>query len=341
MNKTLLFAASLLIVTPGFAQTVQNLPAKGLSAPVSVIEEDKMLFITNIDNQNTPESGYILRTSLAGKANRKFLEGQLDSPRGFDFIKDSKVLIADQMANDDPGNLVVADLKSGRILAKLEIENSRFLNGVKELDDGIFAVTDTGRGRVYRVTVDKYNMINYETMITGISSPVGLEFEDNILYITCSNMFDNRESAGFIYAMNLRSGNKPHRWNKTPIGTGNLSAVKEKDDRLYVADAGTGKGDAAIYVFNVNTKTLMGSYTGNFGTLSGFDIEDGFIWAAETNKNTVKKIALASMKPAGKLQNQEKEAQYFDEPEYFAPGEGPAEEAPAAAKSAASRRPGR
>ena len=134
---------------------------EGLAAPESVKFRNGKLYMANLGDPNIPKDGFIIIANEDGSNPQKLFEGQLDSPKGFSFLTDDIIIIPDQV-NDSSmtGNLVLANVKENKIITKLPIEGSKFLNDTVVIDPTTVALTDTGASTVHFVKVDNNSALS-------------------------------------------------------------------------------------------------------------------------------------------------------------------------------------
>ena len=262
-----------------------------LRAPESVMIYKDMLYISNLGVPENSGDGFIVQANLDGSDAKKLFENQLDSPKGFTFISDDLIVIADQVnTGAKPGHVVLANIESGKIISKLTIENSKFLNDIALVNKSTVALTDTGAGKVYIISIKKDKM-SYKEIASDIIGANGITYFEKMLYIAGST-FGGDNNGGHIYKMNI-SGKKNETLTKDKIGMGGLDGIKIADKMLYVSDWGSGKDNGSvIYIYDLKKGRLVSKMSGPLTSIADFDIYDDFIWAPQLSKNSIKKISI-------------------------------------------------
>lgn len=139
----------------------------GLRVPESaLVYEDgkkKYLFVSEIDGKDDDGEGGIARLSLDGKILEHDWVRGLNAPKGMG-THDGKLYVADVK------EVVVIDIESAEIDARIPVENSVFLNDIAVDRNGVVYVSDTRTNKVHRIVDGKV-----ELYIENISSPNGLK----------------------------------------------------------------------------------------------------------------------------------------------------------------------
>ncbi|MBW5396068.1 ATP-binding protein, partial [Brachyspira hampsonii] len=227
----------------------------GLAAPESVKLRNGKLYIANLGDPNAPADGFIIVANEDGSNPQKLFEGQLDSPKGFSFLTDDIIIIPDQV-NDSSltGNLVLANIKENKIITKLPIEGSKFLNDTVVIDPTTVALTDTGASTVHFIKVDNNSSLSITSSVTGVVGANGIFLDNGVLYIAGST-FGGDPNGGDIYTLNI-DGTGLTKWTASVLGAGALDGIAIANGKLYVSDWGAdgANNNACIYVFDLNTK---------------------------------------------------------------------------------------
>lgn len=158
-----------------------------LKVPESVIYDKtaNLLYVANINGvpNEADGNGFISKLSLSGKIeNLEWVKG-LDAPKGMAIFKDNLYV-------SDIKNLVIIDIKSGKVLKKVAVEGAKFLNDVTAGADGTIYVSDSDTKKVHI-----YKNGKISTWITGgtLAKPNGLLAEKNrvlVLDMGASKMFE-------------------------------------------------------------------------------------------------------------------------------------------------------
>ena len=266
---------------------------EGLAAPESVKFRNGKLYMANLGDPNTPKDGFIIVANEDGSNPQKLFEGQLDSPKGFSFLTDDIIIIPDQV-NDSSmtGNLVLANIKENKIITKLPIEGSKFLNDTVVIDPTTVALTDTGASTVHFVKVDNNSALSITSSVTGIVGANGILLDNGVLYIAGST-FGGDPNGGDIYTLNI-DGTGLTKWTASRLGAGALDGIAIDNRKLYVSDWGENgaNNNACIYVFDLNTKEQLEKIEGSLSGVADIDLVNNVIYIPELSTSLIKKIQL-------------------------------------------------
>ena len=265
---------------------------EGLAAPESVKFRNGKLYIANLGDPNAPADGFIIAANEDGSNPQKLFEGQLDSPKGFSFLTDDIIIIPDQV-NDSSmtGNLVLANVKENKIITKLPIEGSKFLNDTVVIDPTTVALTDTGASTVHFVKVNN-NALSITSSVTGAVGANGILLDNGVLYIAGST-FGGDANGGDIYTLNI-DGTGLTKWTASRLGAGALDGIAIANGKLYVSDWGENgaNNNACIYVFDLNTKEQLEKIEGSLSGVADIDLVNNVIYIPELSTSLIKKIQL-------------------------------------------------
>lgn len=266
---------------------------EGLAAPESVKFRNGKLYMANLGDPNAPKDGFIIIANEDGSNPQKLFEGQLDSPKGFSFLTDDIIIIPDQV-NDSSmtGNLVLANIKENKIITKLPIEGSKFLNDTVVIDPTTLALTDTGASTVHFVKVDNNSALSITSSVTGIVGANGILLDNGVLYIAGST-FGGDPNGGDIYTLNI-DGTGLTKWTASRLGAGALDGIAIANGKLYVSDWGENgaNNNACIYVFDLNTKEQLEKIEGSLSGVADIDLVNNVIYIPELSTSLIKKIQL-------------------------------------------------
>ena len=266
---------------------------EGLAAPESVKFRNGKLYMANLGDPNAPKDGFIIIANEDGSNPQKLFEGQLDSPKGFSFLTDDIIIIPDQV-NDSSmtGNLVLANVKENKIITKLPIEGSKFLNDTVVIDPATVALTDTGASTVHFIKVDNNSALSITSSVTGIVGANGILLDNGVLYIAGST-FGGDPNGGDIYTLNI-DGTGLTKWTASRLGAGALDGIAIANGKLYVSDWGENgaNNNACIYVFDLNTKEQLEKIEGSLSGVADIDLVNNVIYIPELSTSLIKKIQL-------------------------------------------------
>lgn len=270
-----------------------DITVEGLAAPESVKFRNGKLYIANLGDPNAPKDGFIIVANEDGSNPQKLFEGELDSPKGFSFLTDDIIIIPDQV-NDSSmtGNLVLANVKENKIITKLPIEGSKFLNDTVVIDPTTVALTDTGASTVHFVKVDNNSALSITSSVTGVVGANGILLDNGVLYIAGST-FGGDANGGDIYTLNI-DGTGLTKWTASRLGAGALDGIAIANGKLYVSDWGENgaNNNACIYVFDLNTKEQVEKIEGSLSGVADIDLVNNVIYIPELSTSLIKKVQL-------------------------------------------------
>ncbi|MEI0701971.1 ATP-binding protein [Brachyspira intermedia] len=266
---------------------------EGLAAPESVKFRNGKLYIANLGDPNAPADGFIIVANEDGSNPQKLFEGQLDSPKGFSFLTDDIIIIPDQV-NDSSmtGNLVLANIKENKIITKLPIEGSKFLNDTVVIDPATVALTDTGASTVHFIKVDNNSALSITSSVTGVVGANGIFLDNGVLYIAGST-FGGDANGGDIYTLKT-DGTGLTKWTASRLGAGALDGIAIANGKLYVSDWGENgaNNNACIYVFDLNTKEQLEKIEGSLSGVADIDLVNNVVYIPELSTSLIKKVQL-------------------------------------------------
>lgn len=276
-----------------YVKKAVGINVEGLAAPESVKFRNGKLYIANLGDPNAPKDGFIIVANEDGSNPTKLFEGELDSPKGFSFLTDDIIIIPDQV-NDSSmtGNLVLANVKENKIITKLPIEGSKFLNDTVVIDPTTVALTDTGASTVHFVKVDNNSALSIALSVTGVVGANGILLDNGVLYIAGST-FGGDANGGDIYTLNI-DGTGLTKWTASRLGAGALDGIAIANGKLYVSDWGVdmANNNACIYVFDLNTKEQLEKIEGSLSGVADIDLVDNVIYIPELSTSLIKKVQL-------------------------------------------------
>ncbi|KLI29269.1 ATP-binding protein [Brachyspira hyodysenteriae] len=266
---------------------------EGLAAPESVKFKNGKLYIANLGDPNAPADGFIIVANEDGSNPQKLFEGQLDSPKGFSFLTDDIIIIPDQV-NDSSmtGNLVLANVKENKIITKLPIEGSKFLNDTVVIDPTTVALTDTGASTVHFVKVDNNSALSITSSVPEVVGANGILLDNGVLYIAGST-FGGDANGGDIYTLKT-DGTGLTKWTASRLGAGALDGIAIANGKLYVSDWGENgaNNNACIYIFDLNTKEQLEKIEGSLSGVADIDLVNNVIYIPELSTSLIKKVQL-------------------------------------------------
>lgn len=272
-----------------------------LSTPESIVVHGSDIYVANIGGQpgQSPDMGFI--TKFDGKENVKLCDGDitLNDPKGFAFMGDDYLLISNhpnitlvKIMGEDKCSIVQSTSING---------GAGFLNDVVLLDNNTAFVTDTGKGLIYKVTInEKFDGFNIKTLKginhNGINGAVYNEATSTLFFVTST--FGGDATIGDLYSVQLNKNFNISgdiiKWNDKQIGAGGLDGIAlMQNNKLIVSDWGKNgaENNAMLYVYDIPTKKLLTTISGDLTstadiTTTGFITISGDI-TSKTSKDDI------------------------------------------------------
>ncbi|MBI4395669.1 MAG: hypothetical protein HY548_01145 [Elusimicrobia bacterium] len=202
MNPFYLLVLLLMTIAPlAFAENnaVVFQITEGLAQPESAYfhPETNQIFISNIAGSPDGKdlTGWILKADSSGKVvQQRWIDG-LNAPKGMRAF-------GEKLYVSDINEVVVIDVGAGRILQKIAVPGSRFLNDVAVDLQGNVYVSDSLANVVFRV--DPAGRASPFAQGKELGSPNGLLVQGGKLLVAC-------QAAGQILSIDLASGQKVPR----------------------------------------------------------------------------------------------------------------------------------
>lgn len=144
-----------------------------LPTPESVLPIGKLLYVSLIDGDALAvdgKGGVAVLDENGTIINKNWVTG-LNAPKGMGVFK-GKLYVA------DINEVVKIDIKSGKILKKIPIEGTVFLNDITVNAKGDVFVSDSRLGTIYSIVDDKPMLY-----LSDVKAVNGLKFIDSELYI--------------------------------------------------------------------------------------------------------------------------------------------------------------
>ena len=148
-----------------------------LRVPESVLWDAgaKVLYVANIDGQPDGKDGVgsIGKIGSDGKIlNAAWVTG-LNAPKGMGLVRNTLYVA-------DIDQVVVIDISSGKVTARIPIEGAKFLNDITIDPKEAVYVSDTGTNKIWKIVGNKPQLYFESPQFKGIN---GLLFRHNALYI--------------------------------------------------------------------------------------------------------------------------------------------------------------
>lgn len=241
--KALCLSAFLLTANSSFAQhkvtRLWSTPAE-LAIPESVLPANGILYVSLIDGEPWGKDGKggVAKVSLSGKIiNANWVTG-LNAPKGM-AIKGNWLYIG------DVDELVVVNIKTGKVDHKIAIAGAKGLNDVSVDKAGAVYVSDSMTGLVHKVMSDK--VITYLADQKGVN---GLKAGDKKLYVlTGDGVYIAGADKKPLKLTTLEHGGD----GVEPIGNGDL-VVTAWEGYLYYVQA-NGQKEVLLDTHTTNDKT--------------------------------------------------------------------------------------
>lgn len=152
-----------------------------IAVPESVLPDFKtgILYVSLIDGESwvADGKGGLGKLSMDGKKYEAEWITGLHAPKGMGLVG-NRLFVADM------SELVIVDVKNGKIEKKIPLENAKALNDVTVTEKGIVYVSDSKTGRIWRVENDLPAL--YLDSIRGLN---GLRAIGDELYIAAGKIF--------------------------------------------------------------------------------------------------------------------------------------------------------
>lgn len=230
MKKTALFSLISLLTACTYASPIKTLwnKTEDVSTPESVYFDPgtQTLFVSNIAGAGDAKDsiGWIQKLSSEGKVlNAKWVTG-LNAPKGMRAYK-SILWVS------DIDSLVSIDIKTGKVLKKIEEPKAKFLNDVAIDEKGNVFVSDTMGRAIYQLKNNKL-----EIFIKGdeTEAPNGLLVKDDKLIVAAWGLGPadwSTKIPGRLYSIDLKTKAKT-LITKEPLG--NLDGLEIRSNGNYL-----------------------------------------------------------------------------------------------------------
>lgn len=284
--KTIILAATAFLASAASSSPMWA-AHDSIDAPESVHYDLKsnQIFVSNISGAGNEKDGrgWIQILNTNGQVIKdKWIEG-LNAPKGMR-AHNGLLWVT------DIDSVLAFEIQSGRMVKKISVANSKFLNDVAITDDGDVFVSDTLGRVIYRIRGD-----HQEVFFQGdeTESPNGLLIRSDELIVAAWGLAADDWSttvAGRLYSLNLQTGQKT-LITKDPLG--NLDGLEVATDGSYiVSDWVSGK------IYKISIEGFVSTFLID-PIPSAADI--GYIPATDTllipymNKNEVRAFNLKTM----------------------------------------------
>jgi len=219
-----------------------------LSTPESCYydEGSQHLFVSNIVGQPTDKDGqgYISLYTADGKLKKLKWLDELDAPKGM--RADAHTLWVSNITE-----LISIDIKTAKIISRIQIPDSKFLNDIAIDKNSNVYVSDTTGSKIYKITNGKISIL-----IEGVEAdgPNGLLVQGEDLVVAAWGMPEadwSTKTPGHLYKINLQTKSKT---NITSVPLGNLDGLEiDSKGNFIVSDWVAGK----VYRVSPNGKSEL------------------------------------------------------------------------------------
>lgn len=186
----------------------------GFRVPESVLvhqqQEDKLLFVSEIDgvpNAADGTGGVALLNIDGTLRNKDWLRG-LNAPKGMAQFQ-GKLYVADLT------EMVIIDIASAKVTAKVPAPDAVFLNDVTVDEQGVVYISDTAKNRVYKYADGNINM-----WLDNIIAANGLKSIGSELYIAAADVLLKADKSGEI--TEIAKGFAQRADGVEPVGNGDF-----------------------------------------------------------------------------------------------------------------------
>lgn len=264
--KTLLAAVLLLTASTGFAQ--QHKLEKVwetdtvVAIPESVLPVGNTLYVSQIDGGGwvADGKGGVAKISPDGKIiDLNWITG-LNAPKGLG-------IYGNRLYAADISEVVVIDIKKGRVEKKIAIDSASGLNDITVTDKGIVYVSDSRKNKIWRIENDIPTL--YLDNIKGVN---GLKAINNELFIGAGKAFMKADAGG----QTSKVADIPQSIDGIePVGNGDFIVTAWSGWVFYVSAKGT-------------VETLLETHQQKKNTADiGFDASKQVIYVPSFNGKTV------------------------------------------------------
>ncbi|SEH79471.1 hypothetical protein SAMN05660691_01474 [Rheinheimera pacifica] len=187
---------------------------EGLRVPESVLvhqqQNDKFLFVSEIDGEGNAadgEGGVALLNTDGSMREHNWLRG-LNAPKGLAQYQ-GKLYVADLT------ELVIIDIATAKVTAKIPAPDAVFLNDVTVDEHGVVYISDTRKNRVY-----KYAEGSISIWLEDIIAANGLKSIGSDLYIAAADLLLKADKNGEI--TQIAKGFSQRADGLEPVGNGDF-----------------------------------------------------------------------------------------------------------------------
>ncbi len=190
-SKSIFLMGILLYASGAFAQNRQLIKLwetdSTFKVPESVLYSplEKILYVSNIDGKSNEKdlNGSISKLSLDRKSVEHNWAINLSAPKGMG-IYQNKLYVADL------DEVVVIDIKTAKIIERIAIPGSIFLNDVTIDTQGIIYISDSRTGKIHQIKTNSVSTyLESKTSVNGL-----LADDDNLYFVSKDTLFRSDKS---------------------------------------------------------------------------------------------------------------------------------------------------
>ena len=224
-------SAALFAQTP--AQTTAPTPlwtiSTGLASPESAYyhEASNSIFVSNINGQPLEKdaNGYITRITPSGRVLAEKWATGLNAPKGIRSIGNT-IWVADV---DEVVGFEVVGASGGRLVSRVKVEGSQFLNDLATAPHGTIFVTDSNQSRIYMIR-DGKSLVFVDVADAG-EQPNGLLVDSHRLLL---GTIGRGPAGGKLLAFDLKT---KQRTQLTTDAVGGIDGIERwENGSLLVTD---------------------------------------------------------------------------------------------------------
>lgn len=259
MRKLILIMLILCLPSMALAQAwqVSDAGVKGLNTPVDIAYDGEFLYISN---QGQNGKGFVA-VNDAPTSVKVILKDQLRQPAGIAASRGRLLVIDLNYKGDGVPHLVLADLKTDKILDVLALPDAINPNTVTAVNSSTFVVSDSDQNEIFQVTLDN-NKLAAEDLVNNINQARGVGLQGGMLYIGGMALDEKTQTqpSGSIYQVDPYTSATQRYITYAHTDMSRINALTIKDNYLFFSNWVQGDGETGtIYVLNTMTKRRIGS----------------------------------------------------------------------------------
>ncbi|MGL5955905.1 MAG: hypothetical protein ACRC0X_04790 [Brevinema sp.] len=262
-----------------------------LAVPESVTVYNDVTYVANIGGSPTESSGKGFITQIKNNNASNLFVGLLDDPKGFAFLDDDTIIISDHP------NVKLLKVSTGEVIASVVL-NPGFLNDLVLVNSSTALLSDTGKGLVYKVSINATKDQLSVATVSGISengiNGLSWDNENKTLYFVTST-FGGDATRGHIFEAKLNnnytSATRVSRWDTSQIGVGGLDGLVLNNGKLILSDWGV--DTSSIYIYDVSDRSLFATINGDITGVADITLDNNMLYMPEFLKDQVSVVDLS------------------------------------------------